>query len=178
MQKLIFIRHGLTDWNEQKLMQGRADISLNEKGVDYAQKLAKKINLNEVDVVLCSPLKRAKQTAEIIVENKKEIVIEPLVIERSFGDLEGKMVDSSLMYKHWDYKLNNSEFNIECLTDLLKRAKMFLNKVKTEYPNKTVMVVTHGCFIKAIHFNMVGYDENTDFLSFFPDNMSVNEYYQ
>lgn len=106
MNKLYVIRHGKTDWNNLRLMQGRVDIPLNEEGRADAFKIASSINLSDIYICFSSPLKRARETAEIIVQNKLEIVYDDLLIERDFGDYEGCEVNFDLIQKQWDYKLN------------------------------------------------------------------------
>ena len=176
MNKLYIIRHGKTDWNEKKLIQGRTDIELNDEGINDAKKLSKIIDLGKIDICISSPLKRAKTTADIIVNNEIDIIYDDLLIERCFGDYEGTEILDNLTVKHWNYKLNDSSNNIENISELLNRAKIFLNKVKEKYPDKNILIVSHACIIKAIHFNLVGYDENTDFLSFYPKNTTIYEY--
>lgn len=176
MNKLYIIRHGKTDWNNLRLMQGRVDIPLNEEGRDDAVKLASSINLSDIDICFCSPLKRTRETAEIIVQNKLKIIYDDLLIERDFGDYEGCEVNFDLIQKQWDYNLNDKSGNIESIKECLNRAKVFLDKLKKEYPNKTILIISHGSFIKALHFNIIGYDEKTDFLSFRPANTMVYEY--
>lgn len=68
MQKLYIVRHSKTDWNVQGLMQGLFDISLNEEGIAQAKKLTKIIDLSKIDICLCSPFKRAKETADLVVD--------------------------------------------------------------------------------------------------------------
>lgn len=176
MRKLYIVRHGKTDWNVQGLLQGSADIELNEAGISEAKELKKKIDLYKIDLCICSPLKRAKQTAEILVGDQVEIIYDDLLFERGFGDYEGKKIIFDLIAPQWDYKLNDSSHNIESIQDCLARAKKFLDKIKKEYPNKNILIVSHGSFIKTLHFNLVGYDENTDFLSFNPKNTTLYEY--
>ena len=176
MNKLYIIRHGKTDWNNLGLMQGRVDIPLNEEGREDAAKLASSINLSNIDICLSSPLKRARETAEIIVQNKLKIIYDDLLIERDFGDYEGCEVNFDLIQKQWDYNLNDKSGNIENIKECLNRAKVFLDKLKKDYPNKTILIISHGSFIKALHFNIIGYDENTDFLSFRHANTRVYEY--
>ncbi len=176
MRKLYIVRHGKTDWNVQGLLQGSADIELNETGISEAKELKKKIDLDKIDLCICSPLKRAKQTAEILVGDQVEIIYDDLLFERGFGDYEGKKIIFDLIAPQWDYKLNDSSHNIESIQDCLARAKKFLDKIKKEYPNKNILIVSHGSFIKTLHFNLVGYDENTDFLSFNPKNTTLYEY--
>ena len=176
MLKLYIVRHGKTDWNVEGLLQGSADIEINEEGIKQAKELAENIDLEKIDICLCSPLKRTRKTAEILVGNKKEIIYDDLLVERGFGDFEGKKINFDLIVPQWDYKLNDSSNNIESIQDCLLRANKFLTKIKKEYPNKSILIVSHGSFIKALHFNLIGYDENTDFLSFNPKNTTLYIY--
>lgn len=176
MIKLYIVRHGITDWNEKGLVQGATDIALNAVGIAQTKELASKINLSKIDICLCSPLKRARQTADILLGNKFNVIYDDLLIERGFGDYEGKKINFDLIASQWDYVLNDSSHNIESLKDCLLRANNFLNKIKKEYPNKTILIVSHGSFIKALHFNLVGYNAETDFLSFNPQNTTLYEY--
>ena len=76
-----------------------------------------------------------------------------------------------LSYK--DYVVRD---NIESLKDCLIRANIFLEKLKENYNDKTILIVSHGAFIKCLHFAINGYDKNTDFLSFNPKNTTIYEY--
>lgn len=176
MNKLYIVRHGKTNWNVKGLLQGSTNIDINEDGINEAKELAKNINLNKIDICICSPLSRAKQTADILINGKKEIIYDDLLVERGFGDYEGKKINFDLIVSQWDYKLNDSTHNIESLQDCLARARKFLDSLKEKYPNKSILIVSHGGFMKALHFNLVGYDENTDFLSFNPKNTTLYEY--
>lgn len=177
MNRLLIIRHGKTDWNLEKRIQGRTDIELNQEGIFQAKELAKLINLDEIDYCLCSPLKRTKQTADIIINNRMDIIYDDLLVERCFGNYEGTIYDEKMLKSQWDYKLNDSSNGLETLQDCLKRGKEFLDKINIMYDNKTILIITHGCFLKSLHYNITGYDENTDFLSFFPKNAEVYEYH-
>lgn len=176
MNKIYIIRHGKTDWNNKGLIQGTTDIELNEEGIEQAKELAQKLDLSKIDICFCSPLKRTRQTAEILVGNKVKTIYDSMIIERRFGDYEGKPVNFDLIKQHWDYKLNDNSHNIESAKDCLSRAKQFINKIRKEYPNKTILIISHGSFMKALHFNLIGYDESTDFLSFKPLNATIYEY--
>lgn len=176
MNKLYIVRHGETDWNVKGLLQGSADIEINEEGIAQAKELAKNINIDQIDICICSPLKRTRKTADILVEGRKEIIYDDLLVERRFGDYERKKINLDLIVSQWDYKLNDSSNNIESIQDCLLRANRFLNKIKEKYPNKSLLIVSHGGFIKALHFNLIGYDENTDFLSFNPKHATLYTY--
>ena len=176
MNKLYMVRHGQTDWNVNGIIQGSTDIELNGEGIRQAKELAMNIDLSKIDVCISSPLKRARKTAEILTSGNKEIIYDDLLVERSFGDYEGKKMNFDLLSLHCDYNLNDSSNNIESIRDCLLRAKIFLNKIKENYPDKSILIVSHGCLIKALHFNILGYDTNTDFLSFNPMNTTLYTY--
>src|SRR5690606_40156857 len=93
---ICLIRHGETDWNAQRRIQGRTDIPLNEKGIQQARECRDFLKNSEWDVIITSPLKRAKQTAEIINEALNIDLIEmDDFIEKSFGDVEGVTLQRS-----------------------------------------------------------------------------------
>lgn len=169
MINLIIVRHGKTDWNEKQLMQGRTDIPLNKTGINDALVLSNLIDEKDIDICLCSPLIRAKQTADLITQNT-QIIIDELLVERGFGKLEGEKINFDQIYLFWNYNLNYNEMGVESIQSCLKRAKDFLEKIKQQYNDKTILIVSHGAFIKALHYNLIGYDEETDFLSFNPQN--------
>ena len=139
--KLYIVRHGKTDWNIMGLLQGQTNIELNEEGINDARKLSKEINLNEIDLCISSSLERAKQTAEILTNNKTKIIYDDMIVERGFGDYEGKKINYDLIENQWNYKLNDSSNNIENIEACLIRAKTFLDKIKKEYPNKEYLPV-------------------------------------
>jgi broad specificity phosphatase PhoE len=96
-------RHGQTDWNINFLLQGITDIPMNPTGMEQVKTAARAINKDDWDLILTSPLTRAKQTAEIIVETLgfDAVIEEDLLIERSFGEAEG------LSYEQWREKYSS-----------------------------------------------------------------------
>ena len=127
--KLYIVRHGKTDWNIMGLLQGQTNIELNEEGINDARKLSKEINLNEIDLCISSSLERAKQTAEILTNNKIKIISDNMIVERGFGDYECKKINYDLIENQWNYKLNDSSNNIKNIEACLIRAKTFLDKI-------------------------------------------------
>ena len=94
--KILLVRHGETDFNKNKRIQGHTDIPLNETGEDQAINAGSKISKYDVDAAFSSPLKRAKQTARLMLDNSKnssnkelEIITDDRLIEKYFGDFEG-----------------------------------------------------------------------------------------
>lgn len=87
---LYIMRHGKTDWNALHKIQGRTDIPLNEEGRRMAEAAGKQYQGVNFDVCYCSPLVRAKETAEIFLKGRKiPIIIDKRLEEMSFGIYEG-----------------------------------------------------------------------------------------
>ncbi|MDD3392912.1 MAG: histidine phosphatase family protein [Bacilli bacterium] len=143
------MRHGQTDYNKQGLLQGQVDIPLNDEGIKQALAAKKQIDLLDIDLVICSPLKRAIKTAKMVTFNKK-IIVDERIIERNLGVYEGQ---PSLEYDHnkyYRYEENNTGGNVEGIKEITNRAQMFLDDLKTNYLNKKILIVTHGAFINAL----------------------------
>lgn len=173
--KLYVIRHGRTSWNEKGLMQGRVNIKLSETGKKEAKDIREKLKDISFDICISSPLKRTLETASIVTDNKYKIITDELLIERNLGEFEGKKYAEYEKLKFWDYKLNNDSYGVEPVKDILKRTSSFLNDLK-EKDYKTVLIVSHAATIRAINYNIIGYDSNTNFLDFKPTHGKVYEY--
>ena len=173
---IYMIRHGETDWNKSKKIQGSTDIELNENGINQAKMMKEKFENINFDICLCSPLKRALKTAEIITNDKCDVVIDATLIERGFGKYEGQNAKEANLdiFKIWNLLDNSAENGIEPLSDLLKRADSLVEKIKQEYSQyQNILIVSHGGFIKALYYSLNGYNENTDFLGFHLDNCEL-----
>ena len=180
--KIYLVRHGQTDWNLQCRIQGRSDIPLNETGKKQAEELKKNIAELEFDVCYASPLIRAAETAKIAVDEKCEIVYDERLMERRFGDFEGKVAkdckwSNIIKGDLYDRRTNISEGGMETVKELLARSRGFLDWLKTKYPDDAkILIVAHGALLKTLHYNIVGYDDDTDFYDFFLENGEVVEY--
>lgn len=144
---LGLLRHGQTDWNIEFRLQGTTDVPLNQKGVEQAQQAAAAISAEDWDVVVSSPLTRARQTAELVSNalNLGEIAISELLLERSFGEAEG--------LKFEDWKRDYPDGHVpggETLEQLAKRAWELLDQIAIEYPGKRVLAVSHGALIRKL----------------------------
>ena len=83
---VYIMRHGKTDWNAKHKLQGRTDIPLNEEGIQMAEQAKEKYKDVNFDICYCSPLVRAKQTAEIVLEGRNiPIVYDDRLMEMCFG---------------------------------------------------------------------------------------------
>lgn len=173
--KLYVIRHGRTPWNEKGLMQGIEDIKLSLTGKKEAEDIREKLKDINFDICISFPLKRTLETANIVTNGKCKIITDELLIERNLGEFEGKKYNDYQKLNYWDYKLNNDLYGVEPVKAILKRTSSFLNKLK-EKDFKTVLIVSHAATIRAINYNIIGYDSNTKFLEFKPVHGKVYEY--
>jgi len=175
--KIYLVRHGETDWNLNHKMQGQVDVPLNATGLNQAEKLKETLEHYDFDICYCSPLKRAAKTAEIATNGRVKIVFDDDLKERGYGSLEGKDSESWKI-DDFNLQLNTGEGGMEKIKDLFKRSKRFLERLKAENPpDAKILVVAHGTLLKTLHFNIVGYDDDTDFASFhIIKNGEISEY--
>jgi uncharacterized phosphatase len=144
---LGLLRHGQTDWNIDLRLQGSTDIPLNDTGRAQALQAASVINREDWDVIIASPLSRAKDTADIVAkELGMNVVIVPELIERSFGVAEG------LDHASWRkmYESHAVIEGLESLEDLRARTILLLDLIANEYAGKRVLAVSHGAFIRKV----------------------------
>lgn len=141
---LYVVRHGHTDWNNQKITMGRKDIELNELGIKEAYTTSNLLKEYPFDFIICSPLIRAKQTADIINQNRNnQIIYDVRIIERNLGDLEGKTYTSD-NNQIWDINVNVDRDGIETMEEFKNRVYNFLQEILKKYSDKNVLLVTHG----------------------------------
>lgn len=155
---LYIIRHGITQWNKEMRLQGQNDIPLCEEGIAMAREAAELYKEVNFDIAFCSPLIRAKQTAEILLEGRNiPLYFDDRLKEMNFGIYEGitdyrnpnKCPVSGLFLQPAEY--NGTEGG-ESLDELFKRTGEFLEE--KIYPllndNKNVLIVGHGAMNSSI----------------------------
>ena len=145
--KLYLVRHGQTDWNNERRMQGHKNIPMNEVGIQQINDLADRIKKEDIrfDRLICSPLDRAKKSAEIIKDKtgyKNDIIIDEDFIERSNGLLEGEVWTPELDF-------DDPKYQIETIPELCKRAERAVGKY-TFGEDENVMIVAHGAILAAV----------------------------
>ncbi len=179
--EIYVVRHGQTDWNVKNVFQGHIDTELNEIGIQQAKQTATKFQKIKPDVILVSPLKRAIQTAEYISEvTGVEFSIEPCLIERYFGEMEGKANRPDWNIQMMlDYQKNYDKEHIEPIRELFKRIYKFLDKITKKYKDKIIVLVTHGAVSQPIECYFNGEPEILDFEHLLPltlKNCEVRKY--
>ncbi len=175
--KIYFVRHGKTEWNKLKKMQGVADIPLNEEGIEQAYKTKELISNIEFDCAICSPLKRTKQTLDIILEGRNiPVIYDERIIERNYGEFEGTTKNVDFDYNEfWDYTKNVKYLKAENIRDFFNRVYDFLNDLKTKKYEK-VLIVAHGGVSRALDCYFNGMMSDEKLATFIPENAKVMEY--
>lgn len=151
--KIYVVRHGQTDWNFMNKLQGQTDIELNDMGREQARNTAELLKGKKVDLIISSPLKRARETANIINNNYNLSIIEDnRIMERYYGKSEGltkverqelKKTNPELEYI-WNYNKNIDFNNIEVTKDFCNRIYSFLDEIIEKYEGKDILITTHG----------------------------------
>jgi alpha-ribazole phosphatase len=157
LTKVIFIRHGQTEWNVTGRYQGQSDVQLSEEGCQQAVKLAENFPVDRVDAIYASDLQRAMVTAETIAKQfGLPVQAEPAFRELSFGEWEG------LTYQQIVDKWEDAMANFLQHPDILeipggesfpavqKRAVTRLNELVKEHDGQTIVVVAHGAVLRTL----------------------------
>ena len=153
---LYVVRHGQTHWNKEGKIQGSTDIELNETGIEQAKSLKEELKDKDIDLAICSTLKRAMKTAELATEGLGiPIIYDDAIVERNFGILEGKIPTGDEFEHHFNYYKDNLDPTIESMHHIVDRVWGFLDRIKEKYKSKNILLVTHGGVIREIdaYFN-------------------------
>ena len=176
--KIYLLRHGETLWNQEGRMQGHRDVPLSEEGLKQVAEAAGKVaNLKEpMEAILSSPLKRARVTAETVAEAigypKEKIILCPELIERGFGEAEGSTPEERQeKYPDGIYP------GMETPEELCERAGRVLEECLERFPGRTILLVSHGMFLKALLAVAAGADfEKGDVPIVGPASLNLLEY--
>lgn len=147
MKKLYYIRHGLSEANKLGVFGGREDHPLSKEGLRQAKLAGQKAKNLKIDLVVSSTQSRALNTAKIVAKEIgypiQKIGANSLLVERDFGDLEGKP------YVPPDDPLFHSAIGMESDEDLIARAEEALEWLES-LNDENILVVSHGAFGRAL----------------------------
>ena len=151
--KIWIARHGQTDLNRDKRMQGLTDCPLNEKGIMQARQSRKNIGDVYFDAVYASPLERARVTGSIIGNvGLSEVIVDERLIETDFGRYEKckYYLMGPAMTLYWMFpKVFPVPATVETLDSMKARASSFLRELESrDYEN--VLVACHGGIMRAL----------------------------
>jgi broad specificity phosphatase PhoE len=143
--KLYLARHGETDWNAERRLQGRIDIALNSTGRDQARELAFKLQSIHLDAIYCSALKRSIETAQFL--NRKPVLILQELNEQSLGKYEGMQLDGDDLVEFQKRRsdLDDSLDGGESRNQHRERIRAAMKRIRSSHSeNSQVLIVGHG----------------------------------
>ncbi|MBE5955467.1 MAG: histidine phosphatase family protein [Lachnospiraceae bacterium] len=164
--KLYLVRHGETEWNHLRKMQGQMDIPLNEYGIELAEKTAEGMKDIKFDRIFASPLVRAKKTAEFIAENNHiDVETDDRLKEINFGEGEGSDINQAkadASHPLHNFFIHPEQFvpmeGGETFFEVQARGLNFLKEevLPLEGTVENVAVVAHAAIIRSIMLHVVG----------------------
>ena len=181
MKNILLIRHGQSEWNKLNLFTGFKNIELSEQGIDEANKAGQNFkNLNiKFDIVFTSELKRAQETAKIILKNldqwdhlysEGKIITDIKLNERDYGDLTGLNKKETAdkfgeeQVHKWRRGYSDQPPNGESLEDVVRRVKIYfeesINPAIQSANNNNILIAAHGNSLRALLIVMNIYDSS------------------
>lgn len=167
VRELIFVRHGQTEWNLARRLQGRGDSPLTALGRQQARAHASWLAEYRPERIIASPLGRAEATARMLADPLGLVVeIEPRLAERCMGRFEGWTLDEvsaaapeearARVADPWSYRAEGGE-NYD---DLLARVEPLLDELLAQTARRLVLV-SHGTLIRPLLGRLLGLDRQT-----------------
>jgi broad specificity phosphatase PhoE len=152
--ELWLIRHGETEWSRNRRHTGRSDLPLLPEGEDAARALAPRLEGIPFDLVLSSPLTRARRTAELA---GLEPQLEPLAVEWDYGRYEGittaQIHELAPGWSIWSDPVPDGE----SLAQVATRADAVIARVRSEAPKRAVLVA-HAHFLRVLAVRWIEQD--------------------
>lgn len=154
-------RHGETDWNKERRIQGHTNTSLNQVGIEQAETLIPLLKNKKIEVIYSSDLDRARETAKIVNQHLDlEIVTTENLREAHFGEAEGLLLEEIIEkwgQELWDNfrKLDRSFYEIgfpggETRGASVQRMRSVIDEIMNYTPYKKVAISTHGGVVRNL----------------------------
>jgi len=163
MTTVYLARHGESDWNVERRWQGHADRPLTERGREQAARLAARLADVELDAIYASDLRRAWETAEAVARSRGiEVVRLPELREVDVGSWCGLTRDECAelypdAFARWQGGGSGWD-NGESYEDMGERIVAAIRRLAVEHAGGTILVVSHGGPIRAVHAHALGVD--------------------
>lgn len=171
--KVYKVRHGQVPHNALNRYNTN-DEDLTDLGIKQAEELRDKIKDINFDIIISSPLNRAKHTAEIININNKKNIYDDRIIERSCGDLSGKPLEVTNREEYWNYNTKIKYGTSEDIKLFFEIVYNFLDELKTK-DYESVLIVAHSGVSKAFNGYFEGIQDGK-FLNRGLKNCEIKEY--
>ncbi|AYR22655.1 histidine phosphatase family protein [Herbaspirillum rubrisubalbicans] len=162
MTDILLIRHGETDWNVDKRLQGHIDIGLNQAGQRQVLALGEALAGEGIDAIFASDLQRARDTAQAVADAAGlEVLIDAGLRERCYGAFEGlRHIEIEARYpdayRQWkardpDYRYPAGERIAETMREFYERSVQAVQRVLASGRYRKVVIVTHGGVLECVH---------------------------
>lgn len=175
--KLYVIRHGQTATNAAKGMVGRTQIyALTPQGEEQARQASRETAQLDYDLVISSPLLRAKVTCGIVNMKGKPVLEDPRIMERDCGEMEGKPKESFDYPHYWNAHYDFDFKGMTPIGEFLNTVWAFLDDIKATYPDKNILVVTHNGVCRAIGAYFNGIPEDGNLTVYAHENCEIKAY--
>jgi broad specificity phosphatase PhoE len=182
MTQIILVRHGQTPWNKDKIFRGSRDIPLNDAGREEARLAGEWLKGDTIHAAYCSPLSRARDTAEAIARHHGLQVLDlPGLADICYGDWEGLpltevKVKYADLYRQWETAPHTVRFpNGETLDEVKARGLDAVEEVLRRHPRQTVLLAAHRAVNKVLIAAFIGLD-NSHFWRIGQDTTAVNRF--
>ncbi len=143
MTTVYLVRHGETEENAMHILQGHLPGHLTENGKEQLRLLHKDLEGITFDAAVCSDLQRCVESLNVLLEDKQLPVLYTKELrERDWGSFTGRKIES--------VRNETIPSDVETVECMLSRARSFLAFIKSDYPDKTLLVMSHGLFCRAI----------------------------
>lgn len=163
MSKLLLVRHGDTTLNSAERYWGQSDVELSAAGIRQAERLCDRLATQSIDVIYSSDLQRALATAKIIASrHQSEVTICPELREINFGKFEGltfaeitqRYPEMAKLWTDWSLQLKFPDG--ESVDELNTRVSKFLDRLKKNAPEETILIVAHSAPLRLIICHLLG----------------------
>ena len=176
--KLLITRHGKTEHNESGVIQGKQHGSVNEMGFKQIEKLIERLKKEKIDIIISSDIPRCKITAEEIAKKiKVPIDYTELIREKDNGEFVGKHKNEVDWASLGDDFENRRPPNGESLVMVRERGREFFKQLTKQYgnTNKTILIVSHGAFLKVFIGDLLGMNLKDSIFKLFTEHCSLTE---
>ncbi|KRE59665.1 histidine phosphatase family protein [Paenibacillus sp. Soil750] len=158
MTVIGLIRHGLTDWNTERRIQGQTDVPLNEFGRKQAELLSQRMKDEDWDFIYASDLGRALETATFIGNVKQmEVKTDQRLREMFCGQIEGTTVEERVA--KWGEDWDQLDLGVETHQQIAARGVSFIQDVIERHPNQKVLIVSHGALLSLTLMDLIPHED-------------------
>jgi broad specificity phosphatase PhoE len=158
----LFMRHGETTWNREGRVMGRHPIDLDEHGRAQVASAIAVARLIAPDLIVSSPLNRARQSAEIIAEGIGDmpVAIDEDLSEVRYGRWEGmvydELVDDPDYIRYREHTLDTPTPGGETIPQVQSRGVGAVMRAIAANPGKRILFVSHGDIIRTVLCHFIG----------------------